>query len=778
MKKSRLNFLFVSIEGLIGDLAWKISEEGHNVKYYIKERFEKNVCDGFVQKVDGWRDYINWADVIIFDDIGNGNLPQTLRKKGKLVIGGTSYTDRLEIEREFGQKELAEVGVRTLPQYNFKDFDEAAAFVRKNPDRYVIKPSGRALSDGKELLFVGQEEDGRDIVQVLKHYKKNWSRKIKSFQIQKYASGVEIAVGAFFNGKEFIYPININFEHKKLFNGEIGPSTGEMGTLMYWSAPNRIFEETLQRMGKKLAKSGYVGYADINCIANGKGIFPLEFTCFSEDTEILTENGWKFIKDVKRQEKVATLNPKSHNLEYQNVTGFISKKYTGELIHISGAGQAHEALDCLVTPDHRMYIQKRNSKFDFVNADAIPQGSKIKRTAKWKGKKIKTYSISEYTENHYLGRQKKIHLIKHTEIKTPMDVWLKFLGIYLAEGSIGGRRHIVNISQFNHKEEMRKLLKDFPLKVVENKKGFQISSTQLVRHLESYNFGKSGTKYVPDHVKSLPPEQIKIFLDAFRVGDGTIHKRTGQSTYFSTSKKMIDDIQELLLKCGIVGNVRAVKSKGTKSIGGYTRNSDIYFIAERVKKIDYYVDKRNITKVPYKGKVYCVEVPNHIIYVRRNGKAFWCGNCRFGYPTISIMMEGVVSEWGELMYRLAKGDKFNIKVKRGFQVGIVIAVPPFPFWDTEAFTRYSEDAVILFKNGDRRGIHLGEVKLEDGDWKLAGKSGYALIITGSGPTVEAARKQAYSRVANIMIPNMFYRTDIGLRWHEDSDKLQTSGYLY
>ncbi|MHA1471409.1 MAG: hypothetical protein ACTSSP_12765, partial [Candidatus Asgardarchaeia archaeon] len=30
--------------------------------------------------------------------------------------------------------------------------------------------------------------------------------------------------------------------------------------------------------------------------------------------------------------------------------------------------------------------------------------------------------------------------------------------------------------------------------------------------------------------------------------------------------------------------------------------------------------------VPYNGLIYCVNVKNHIIYVRRNGKAYWCGN--------------------------------------------------------------------------------------------------------------------------------------------------------
>jgi phosphoribosylamine--glycine ligase len=60
---------------------------------------------------------------------------------------------------------------------------------------------------------------------------------------------------------------------------------------------------------------------------------------------------------------------------------------------------------------------------------------------------------------------------------------------------------------------------------------------------------------------------------------------------------------------------------------------------------------------------------------------------------------------------------------------------------------------------------------------VAGRSGYSLVVTGSGNTTEDARIQAYSRVSNIMIPNMFYRTDIGIRWTRDSDLLLSAGYL-
>jgi phosphoribosylamine--glycine ligase len=280
------------------------------------------------------------------------------------------------------------------------------------------------------LSFVGQEEDGLDVAAMLERYKKSWARKIHSFQIQKFAPGVEVAVGAYFNGKDFILPVCINFEHKKMMNGDIGPSTGEMGTAMFWTGENELYRATLAKMRDRLAAAGYVGYFDINCIATARAIYPLE-----------------------------------------------------------------------CTP-------------------------------------------------------------------------------------------------------------------------------------------------------------------------------------------------------------------------------------------------------------------------------------RFGYPTLSIQMEGVQSRWGDFFHALATHQGFPLKTKKGFQIGVVVAVPPFPFEDPKAFKKYSEDAVVIFKKPVTEGVYPADVKLVEGDWRLAGSTGYALVATGSGATMEEAQREAYTRVRNIIIPNMFYRTDIGARWQQrDGDLLRTWGYL-
>lgn len=278
------NFLFCSLDSaLIGDVAWQVTKEGHEVKYYIENESDHEIADGFVPKTDDWEAEIDWADVIIFDDIwmkndvGTGRLAAELREEGKSVVGGTPNTDRLEDDRGYAMRMLADHDVTILPHQEFSSFDDGIQYVQDNPCPYVIKPLGE-VQNVKRLLYVGRENDGSDVIDVLRAYKVAWGHRMKGFQLQRRVSGVEIAVCGFFNGNQFIEPININFEHKKLFPGNIGPSTGEMGTSMFWCDRNQIFNHTLGRMEDWLAEEGYVGSIDINCIVNSDGIYPLEFT--------------------------------------------------------------------------------------------------------------------------------------------------------------------------------------------------------------------------------------------------------------------------------------------------------------------------------------------------------------------------------------------------------------------------------------------------------------------------------------------------------------------
>ena len=105
--EQKRKFLFVSLTGLVGDIAWQVLKEGHEVRYFIGDPEEKDIADGFVPKTDDWEKDVDWADVIVFDDtLGQGEKAVAMRAKGKAVVGGTPYTDRLEDDRSFGQEEF------------------------------------------------------------------------------------------------------------------------------------------------------------------------------------------------------------------------------------------------------------------------------------------------------------------------------------------------------------------------------------------------------------------------------------------------------------------------------------------------------------------------------------------------------------------------------------------------------------------------------------------------------------------------------------------------
>ncbi len=272
-----VKFLIVSRWGELLDIACAIKQSGALVKYYIEDKPSRGIGHGFVPITRDWRKHLDWADLIIFDYTGYGAVCEALRAEGRHVIGGTRYTDRLELDRQFGQNELRKHGVRVLNSHEFNSFADAIRHVTENPHAYVIKPCDE-IQELKQLLFVGQDEAGADVIRVMKAYERTWGNEFGRFQLQRKVTGVEVSVSGFFNGSDFARPLNITFEHKKLFPGELGVATGEMGTSMLWVDDSPLFDATLGLFTETLRAQRFIGSIDINCIVNHHGIYPLEFT--------------------------------------------------------------------------------------------------------------------------------------------------------------------------------------------------------------------------------------------------------------------------------------------------------------------------------------------------------------------------------------------------------------------------------------------------------------------------------------------------------------------
>ncbi|MBS3741528.1 MAG: hypothetical protein KGY74_05355, partial [Candidatus Cloacimonetes bacterium] len=343
--------------------------------------------------------------------------------------------------------------------------------------------------------------------------------------------------------------------------------------------------------------------------------------CYSGDTEVYTNKGWQYFQDLKGDELILALNPNNFDLQYLPIKHQIEYPFKGKMISFKNRG-----FDLLVTTKHRMYVGKRScaydrkkKKFRFIEAEDLNGEYYIYRSSDWQGKNKKFIEIAD------------------KKIKT--EVFCKFMGWYLSEGNSSKRKGFNSwqtvISQHGKKlKKMQKDLAKLPYKVNNFNGGVRIYDEQLGKYLRQ--FGKSNEKFIPEEIKELSSKYIRLFLDSYLAGDGNERKAKkwkngkfkNEKVYFTASKKMADDIGELILKVGHRPSYYLQKSKGISKKhknGTYIGNFDLWRIRECYRQ---YATKIRKSEEYYDGKVYDVELPKwHVLYVRRNGKCCWSGNC-------------------------------------------------------------------------------------------------------------------------------------------------------
>jgi phage protein len=212
------------------------------------------------------------------------------------------------------------------------------------------------------------------------------------------------------------------------------------------------------------------------------------------------------------------------------------------------------------------------------------------------------------------------------------------MAYWLFDGSctLDKNSYSIKIAQYNN-DWMYEELKKFPFKIYKCKESLMIHNKELGKELSK--FGKCTTKFIPDNIKELSPELIRIFLLAHSKADGSVrkgkvwkgYKFNDSIQFFTSSDKLASDLGELILKAGGRPSYYLNKCAG-KEIefrnGVYTINKDVWIINWNTQ-LHNYLYNMEIKDVEYNDYVYCVEVPKyHTLLVRRNGKICWSGNCR------------------------------------------------------------------------------------------------------------------------------------------------------
>jgi phosphoribosylamine--glycine ligase len=280
-----MRFLGIGDTCDLGALYMRLLADGHEVRVAVAEPLAKDTMAGLVDRVTNWEAELDWISaanddgIILFENVAKsrGSVQDNLRDEGFHVIGGSAYGDRLENDRGYAQRVLADIGLQTCSVFDFDSVGAANTFLDENPGRYVLKFNGPGFSSNDN--YVGRLPTGLDVRAVLSAKNSQAKEKALSFVLMEHVTGIEMGVGAYFNGDRFVGSACLDWEHKRFFPGDLGELTGEMGTVATFDRSESFFDRTLKRMTPLLRANRYCGYINLNTIVNEQGIWPLEFTC-------------------------------------------------------------------------------------------------------------------------------------------------------------------------------------------------------------------------------------------------------------------------------------------------------------------------------------------------------------------------------------------------------------------------------------------------------------------------------------------------------------------
>lgn len=410
-----------------------------------------------------------------------------------------------------------------------------------------------------------------------------------------------------------------------------------------------------------------------------------KFCCYTDDHDVLTFNGWKSIKDITIEDRVACLNDGT-TLEYRNPVKIMDYDFKGELYEVD------EKVSLKVTKNHRMYVgNKRSKKFTIKTAEEIYGKQVIYK------KNVDIFipegpcDCFEYDDN---GEPVKFIFRDGLEEKrVPLNEWCVIFGIWIAEGwvSDNGEFEGYRIQFATNKERVKEILKPLLKKC---NIPFNVRSTEqdaydndkwniCLRILGVYfwalNIHGASEKYLPEWTKYLTRQQCKLLVHGMMLGDGCIVSSIRGAKYDSagivydgigedknilgydddvriketrrydtSSIRLKDDFQQLCFHAGYAsysyiknyaGENHAIK-KRDGSMGNIHTNYDNWRTTITEKQMNPLINKNHIVSkgtgrqdnyVNFEGKVYCCDVGGDgIIMVRRHGHVVWCCNSRSG----------------------------------------------------------------------------------------------------------------------------------------------------
>jgi len=372
------------------------------------------------------------------------------------------------------------------------------------------------------------------------------------------------------------------------------------------------------------------------------------FDCYTEDTEFLTDTGWKLYNDVTDKDLLATVYvgpPVTHRtwgaIEYQKPTERFDGTFTGNLHRFFG----HHT-ETTVTPNHRMlsrHVEINNGvvhEWDLIEAAHLSNNFDFLRTV--------TPRTKRYTNgDRFVG------------LPIPDRTYMTLMGWVLSDGTFGfdgdrlkdarvtqkkGGKLSWKMARFHgdHGDKAQSSLYEYerephawrPYPITER---VLCIRHRVLRERLLKDCGHKDAKRIPRWVFGLSKRLMEKLFDGLIGGDGTVRQTNLKSLiYYSSLKGLADDVQELALHCGwetsLWGPYHDEERDCTMWQVHVNKNTEQYRRLGR---------SRNLERVPVRDqRIVCFTVPNGTLITRKDGKIGIHGNSKHGAHLVRLLRMG------------------------------------------------------------------------------------------------------------------------------------------
>ncbi len=201
------------------------------------------------------------------------------RMAGLLAFGPLKAAALIEGSKDFAKELMNKYKIPTADHQTFFDFEEAKAYVLEKGTPIVIKADG--LAAGKGVVVAQDIDTALTALRDMLTQNKFGSSGAKVV-IEEFLSGEEFSLLAFVRDQE-VYPMVIAQDHKRAYEGDLGPNTGGMGAYApVPQIPDKMVVEAIESIVKPTVR----GLA-----AEGRAFTGILYTGL-----IVTEDGPKVIE--------------------------------------------------------------------------------------------------------------------------------------------------------------------------------------------------------------------------------------------------------------------------------------------------------------------------------------------------------------------------------------------------------------------------------------------------------------------------------------------------